>query len=202
MGIVVLVLLTVTYALSAVFGGLQPSSTERAQTWFPWLAGGRVLSRIHAYQPPARKSVMIDITGMAHPTADNTSMTKRDRSQLYPYLEVKPAPIEESSLTLAPSEPLRQVQIEETALPVPGFAVPKPVLRSEREPSVGRKVQLTLMADHSLSRSAQLTVKATSVKNKVTLRGIVLDKAEKEYIGDKAAKIAGAENVNNRLTVL
>ena len=76
------------------------------------------------------------------------------------------------------------------------------MLAQERDLSLGRKVQLALMADKTLSRSAQLTVRATSQKNRVTLRGIVLDKEEKEYIGKKVAQIAGANNVDNRLTIL
>ena len=73
---------------------------------------------------------------------------------------------------------------------------------SERELSLGRKVQTALMDDKTLSRSAKLTLRVTSVKNKVTLGGIVLDKEEKAYIGTKAGQIAGAGNVDNRLTVL
>ena len=213
MGIVALVLITVSLVWTAVFGGLQPSSpgAERTRTWYPWLAGGRVMSRIHAYQPPARKSVMVDITGMAHPTADGTSMTKRDRSRLYPFLEIKPATLDEEERSPAPppapppvvgKTPLYQAQIEEAPLPSPGPALFRPVPALKNEVSLGRKVQLAVLADNSLSRSIRLTLRATSAKNKVTLRGIVLDKDEKAAVGSKAEQIAGAGNVDNRLTVL
>ena len=49
---------------------------------------------------------------------------------------------------------------------------------------------------------AELTVRATSIKKKVTLRGIVMDKKEKDYVGGKAEEIAGYGNVDNRLTIL
>ena len=227
MGVVTLVLVTVSLVCTLVFGGLLPSATERVRTWYPWLAGGRVMSRIHAYQPPERKSVVIDLSGMSHLTADRTSLTKRDRSRLYPFLEIKRASTEAEERASPPSPggavpagapvlsvplpappaaaanaPLFQSQIEEIVLPSPGAALFKPASGPEREPSLGRKVQQALLADRSLSRSIQLTLTATSVKNKVTLRGIVLDKEERDYVGAKAAEIAGAENVDNRLTIL
>ena len=218
MGIVALVLLSVSLAWTAVFGGLNPADPSHSRTWYPWNAGGRVLSRLHAYQPPARKSVVVDISGMAHPTADNTSMTKRDRSRLYPYLEMNVAPKEEDLPSIpqdaAPTQaflstplpaplakPLFQAQIEEAPLAPP--AVPSgAMLRPAVGPSLGRKVQMALLADSGLSKSARSTLSIMSLRNKVTLRGIVMDVKEKRAIGDKAEQIAGDGNVDNRLTVL
>ena len=83
----------------------------------------------------------------------------------------------------------------------PGF--PKPVAPAVvHEPSIGRKVQTAVLADPTLSRSAKLTFRATSSKNKVILRGVVWDEKEKAYLGAKAAEIVGADNVDNRLTAL
>ena len=98
MGIVALVVLSVTVAWAAVFGGLNPSVAGHLQRYY-WNESGRALSRMHAYQPPARKSMVVDISGMAHPTADNTRMTKRDRSTVYPKLEVQKNLNETSSET-------------------------------------------------------------------------------------------------------
>jgi osmotically-inducible protein OsmY len=68
--------------------------------------------------------------------------------------------------------------------------------------SVGRKVRTVLLADRRLSKSARATLSVVSVWNRVTLRGIVMDRQEKTDIGEKAAEIAGVGNVDNRLTVL
>ncbi len=42
---------------------------------------GRVLSSHHRYKPSSRVSVIVDIDGLDHPTADNTHPPKRDRSR-------------------------------------------------------------------------------------------------------------------------
>ena len=206
MGIVALVVLSVTAAWTFVFGGLRPTEVDSLPVRHYWIETGRALSRLRAYQPPDRKSMIVDTNGMAHPTADNTKMTKRDRSRPYLKLDVKTTPLEQPqnlpvpTLKVASGAPLFQMQTEE--MPIMPAGVPKPLETLERDLSLGRKVQIALMADNTLSRSAQLTVRATSVKNRVTLRGIVLDKEEKTYIGMKAGQIAGPENVDNRLTVL
>jgi hypothetical protein len=213
MGIVALVILSVTAAWSFVFGGLRPADTGTLPVRHYWIEAGRALSRLRPHQPPARKSIVVDTSGMAHPTADRTGMTKRDRSRPYLKLTVEPK-LPESSQGLPPpaktsvGAPLFQMQTEEMPLAQPN--IPKPTVRppdtkalqAERELSLGRKVQIALMADKTLTRSAQLTVRASSFKNRVTLRGIVLDQEEKIYIGEKAGRIAGPENVDNRLTVL
>ena len=226
MGIVALVVLSVTAAWTFVFGGLRPAEMNTLPVRHYWIEAGRALSRIREYQPPARKSMIVDTNGMAHSTADLTHMTKRDRSRLYLKLDIKPD-LSETHENIPPppamagsGAPLFQMQTEEMPLappkpprsaPTPPVipqtvfqpqAVKPPMLAQERDLSLGRKVQLALMADKTLSRSAQLTVRATSQKNRVTLRGIVLDKEEKEYIGKKVAQIAGADIVDNRLTIL
>ena len=213
MGIVALVVLSVTAAWTFVFGGLRPAEMNTLPVRHYWIEAGRALSRIREYQPPARKSMIVDTNGMAHSTADLTRSTKRDRSRPYLKLDIQPALPETGT-------PLFQMQTEEMPLAPPNSpqsastppvipqtafqpqAVKPPMLAQERDLSLGRKVQLALMADKTLSRSAQLTVRATSQKNRVTLRGIVLDKEEKEYIDKKVAQIAGANNVDNRLTIL
>ncbi len=200
MGIVVFVFVSVTLAWAAAFGGLNPSAARHSQMHYYWEESGRVLSRLHDYKPPARKSVVVDISGMAHSGADNTRMTKRDRSQLFPKLEIPPAIPEPSVAAPAAPAPLFQGQIEEMPLLPPN--IPKPLGQPVRQPSLGRQVQMAILADRTFSKSASLTLNVTSLKNKVTLRGIVLDKEEKEAIGKKAAQIAGPKNVDNRLTVL
>ena len=206
MGIVALVVLSVTAAWTFMFGGLRPAETNSLPVRHYWIEAGRALSRLRTYQPPDRKSMIVDTNGMAHLTADNTQMTKRDRSRAYLKLDIQPVP-PESQRDLPPppaktgtGAPLFQMQTEE--IPLAPAGVPKSLTSPERELSLGRKVQIALAADKTLSRSAQLTVRATSFKNKVTLRGIVLDKEEKAYIGTKAGEVVGPENVDNRLTVL
>ena len=206
MGIVALVVLVVTLAWSTIFGSLQPARTQQQLPMrYYWFQSGRALSRIHDYRQPARKAMVVDTSGMVHPTADNTGMTKRDRSLLLVPMfkmgegpkEITPAP---PALDIPKAAPLYEAQMEEAPLP-PGF--PKPVTPVVvREPSIGRKVQMAVLADPTLSRSAKLTFRTTSVKNKVILRGIVWDEKEKIYIGAKAAEIVGADNVDNRLTAL
>ncbi len=216
MGVVALVILSVTAAWTFVVGGMQAPDGSFYQPSLPvrtyWFEVGRAITRLRSDQPPDRKSVIVDTSGVAHSTADLTQSTKRDRSRPYVKLKIQPVPAETAAMTPPPTiktevgRPLFQMQVEE--IPAPPPAPVKPVRPAPKAPammpelSLGRKVQAVLMADKNLSRSAQLTVRATSSKNRVTLRGIVLDKEEKDYIQKKAEVLAGTGNVDDRLTIL
>ncbi len=203
MGIVALVVLSVTVGWTLVTGGLGAFNTERSHIKHYWFESGRALKRMYEYQPPERKSVAVDISGMAQRTADLTHSTKRDRSKPFPRLEVQITPEIVTPIapvvTVAPT-PLRQGQIEEIPLAAP--QIQRPPVSPEKTWSLGRRVQFAIKADNSISRSAQLTLRAVSMGDRVTLGGIVLDQEEKDYIGAKAEAIAGAGRVDNRLTVL
>jgi hypothetical protein len=80
-------------SLMAVFafsGG--PAAPTMGPRQFSGYESGRVLNRYHVYEPPSRKSVLVDSEGIAWPTADGTHMTKRDRSRLLTTAQVKDAP--------------------------------------------------------------------------------------------------------------
>ena len=219
MGLIAIIILSVTLGWSAFTGGLESFTGERGPIHHYWFENGRALKRFYEFEPPARKSVIVDITGMSYRTADGTQPTKRDRSRPFPRLDTSIPPIESANPPSAPvmvqsmPAPLGQGQIEEAPLPAqpPRAIVPREIvppastLAPEKEMSVGRKVQMVLKANNTLSRSASLTLKATTNllnKNKVTLRGIVLDEEEKDYIGALAETVAGAGNVDNKLTIL
>ena len=62
------------------------------------------------------------------------------------------------------------------------------------------KIRRAIVADKSLSMYAH-NVKIIVVGGAVTLKGPVHSEAEKQTIADKAAQIAGADKVNNQITV-
>ncbi len=217
MGIIALVILSVSIGWAAFTGGFNAlTGGVTGPRQYNWFESGRALKRFYEYQPPARKAVVTDISGMAYRTADGTQPTKRDRSKPYPRLDKNiqqdsqqlsspVAPLPAASMPqpviLQEVAPLRQGQIEELPL-APSVAVTSVPVSSEKTWSLGRRVQFGLKADNSLSRSAELTLRAVSQGSRVTLSGIVLDQEEKDYIGAQAERIAGAGNVDNRLTVL
>lgn len=224
MGIIALVVLSVTVAWTLVAGGPNVLGNafnfQRIHLQHYWFESGRALKRNFEYEPPARKSVVVDISGMSYRSADGSQMTKRDRSRLFPRLDVQ-LPTETSAARTGPemvptqniptlavaSAPLGQGQIEEMPLATPPASLQTPIVPvkvegGERAWSLGRRVQTEIRDDNTLSRSARLTLRAVSVRGRVTLSGIVLEQSEKDYIGKKAEEIAGAGNVDNRLTVL
>ncbi|MBI3297149.1 MAG: BON domain-containing protein [Elusimicrobia bacterium] len=69
---------------------------------------------------------------------------------------------------------------------------------SDRE--LTRRVRRALVTDKSLSTSAH-NVKVTAKGGKVTLKGRVVSEDEKAVVEARAAEIAGAEWVENGLTV-
>ncbi len=62
------------------------------------------------------------------------------------------------------------------------------------------KIRRAVVADKSLSMYAH-NVKIIVVGGAVTLKGPVHSEIEKQTIADKAAQIAGADKVNNQITV-
>jgi hyperosmotically inducible periplasmic protein len=63
-----------------------------------------------------------------------------------------------------------------------------------------RQIRKAITADKSLSTYAH-NVKVITQGGKVTLKGPVRSADEKKTIAEKAAEVAGAQNVNNQLTV-
>ncbi len=206
MSLVALVVLSVTMAWTLVTGGMGAFSAERASVKHYWFESGRSLKRMFEYQPPERKAVVVDTSGMSYRSADGSQMTRRDRSRPFPRLDVEfqrenvPLRTGPELVTLTPASPLGQGQIEE--IPMVPSAIARPPAVSERSWSLGRRVQTALKADNTLSRSAQLTLRAVSVRDRVTLSGIVLDQEEKDRVGAKAEELAGPGRVDNHLTVL
>jgi hyperosmotically inducible periplasmic protein len=72
--------------------------------------------------------------------------------------------------------------------------------QSESEPDrkLSQKIRQAIVADDSLSTSAH-NVKIITIDGVVTLRGPVKDSEERNAIGAKALKIAGAGKVKNQL---
>ena len=213
MGVVALILISVALGWTTMTGGWSAFTGERPVIQRYWFESGRALKRFYENEPPARKAIIVDITGQSHRTADGSQPTKRDRSRPFPRLDYSEVPESEqlSAPDTAPvlSEPpaIPQAQqvpviIQQSAPLMKGQIETAPLPQSVPALSIGRHVQNTLLADRSLSRSAQLSLNVTSSRNRVTLRGIVLDKEEKEYIGKMAEQIAGAGNVDNKMTVL
>src|SRR5689334_23138014 len=66
--------------------------------------------------------------------------------------------------------------------------------------NIMQKIRKALLADNSLSTYAH-NVKIIARDGKVTLRGPVRSDTEKEAVAEKAATVAGAENVTNELTI-
>ena len=62
------------------------------------------------------------------------------------------------------------------------------------------KIRRAVVADKSLSMYAH-NVKIIVVGGAVTLKGPVHSEAEKQAVADKAVQIAGADKVNNQITV-
>ena len=62
------------------------------------------------------------------------------------------------------------------------------------------KIRRAVVADKSLSMYAH-NVKIIVVGGAVTLKGPVHSEAEKQAVAEKAAQIAGADKVNNQITV-
>lgn len=225
-----IIVLIASFVASFTFSGI-----SHVQTNFLKLQTGRVLSTNHTYEPPDRKSIMIDIDGMDHLTADNTRPTRRDRSKkvvISPIaanvtmekkkvestmplvsaaeLQKPPAPMEIKTLNI--QEPVRQYQIEEAPLITPSIPKkisPPPVLKTKTaaikrstKSSLGRKVKTAILRNHGVSRSAKLALTVTSGHGKVTLRGVVLSKREKDRIGAIAGKFVNPNKVNNQLIIV
>jgi len=62
------------------------------------------------------------------------------------------------------------------------------------------KIRRAVVGDKPLSMYAH-NVKIIVVGGTVTLKGPVHSEAEKQAVGDKAAQVAGADKVNNQITV-
>ena len=226
----VIIILIASFVASFTFSGI-----SHVQTNFLKLQSGRVLSTHHTYEPPARKSIMIDIDGKEHTTADNTQPTRRDRSRKVRISPVAanvtidkmktentmpPIPIVELQQPSAPmkAETLNiqnlahQYQVEEAPLiaaSVPKNVSPAPVLKARplvhkhsASLSLGRKVKTAILRNKRVSRSAKLALTVTSGKGKVTLRGVVLSKREKDRIGAIAGKFVNPNKVNNQLIIV
>src|SRR5262245_14823301 len=68
--------------VALAFSGASMSQHSFMQARPPDLQeAARVLVQPRFYDPPQRKSMIVDPEGRAHPTADGTQMTKRDRSR-------------------------------------------------------------------------------------------------------------------------
>lgn len=98
MPIVAVLIFTIVSLAFTGFPGL-PGLREPSRPWIPQ----------YAFMPPERRSVLVDPEGQAHPTADRTQMTKRDRSKRFlisptryedktplPTVEVSREPVEPS----------------------------------------------------------------------------------------------------------
>ncbi len=163
------------------------------------------------FQPPARKAILVDPEGMAHRTADNTQMTKRDRSRMIEQIPSVPVPANEP-VTITPAAALDGAtpsKVEETAAPKAGYqykeeqTTPQAVnVEIPAEPSISQKIEAVLAADPALSDSAHFTLRASFRDGLVILRGVVSDEKEKLYLATKAKQIPGITTVENQLHTL
>lgn len=71
---------------------------------------------------------------------------------------------------------------------------------SATDRDIMQKIRQAVMADKSLSSYAH-NVKIISQNGKVTLKGPVRSTEEKQNIAQKAADVAGADNVINQITI-
>ena len=181
----------------------------------PMMNGFQKMLQSHArpvVQPPARKSMIVDADGYAHRTADNTQMTKRDRSRILPPPEPVAENLPSTEMPLAPAtvtnDPVASNEIKFT----PGLDVgykyaeeqttsvsQKPSVEDLAEPSISQKIATTLAADPALSESARVTLKTNYRDGLVILYGIVTDEKEKSYLAERARGISGVKTVENQL---
>ncbi len=104
-----------------------------------------------------------------------------------------------------PTMPLRQYQVEvapASAPPAPTVPAPSKI-PDDASMSIGRRVQNLILNDDELPQACKLTIRvSSSAGGKIVLRGIVPNQSEKDRIGSKAASIAGAGRIDNRLVAL
>lgn len=136
---------------------------------------GRLLSRTHEYEPPSRRAVIVDISGMEHTSADGSHMPRRDRSWRLPSLQVGSENGFFSKIFQNKVSPLH--------------------LETDLKTESGRSAQMSTPLE-----PIQLSAPLATVSPPMPIEQESAH--EKEYITDKVDQIAGSEKVDNRLRAL
>lgn len=198
--------------------GHQPQN-QTSQAWRPVT---------HAFEPPARKSIIVGSDGMAHRTADGTQMTRIDRGSPVRQKFVEKPPV----VVRQETPPDREIVSPPLETPVPLLEKPPVVVRQETPPDreivsslpdtmvpvltpttlpedsiitkdVYDEFQTAIMADPSLSYSARLSFRViTSADGKLIVQGLALDQNEKERIGAMVQRMAGTKTLDNQMTTV
>jgi hypothetical protein len=184
------------------------------------------------YEPPARKSIVTANDGQVYTMAGLIPPTRRDRSQSVRYSSrLAPEPrismIEKDFALAPPPAPKRldtpftqplfvPADIKNESLPtqqqetihLTGTEVTDTEMLSPddsyltlQDKLITNQIRQSIMDDNVLY-IVSMHIRIDTTHGKVTLRGEVSTSNEKDVIGDKAAKIAGADNVSNQLIVL
>jgi hypothetical protein len=189
--------------------------------------GPRSFTQVRFYEPPARKSVVVDPYGQVQPTAAPTHPTKRDRSRML-YRSASPAPaprldvirddfkIAETGGTIARTESSLIVSATPVTSPVipvvPTAVVAAPAAESalldgddeyvtEADLVLTNRIRRAVLSDDSLY-VVSMHLSVSTADGVATLIGEVSTQREKNIIGTKAAAVVGPANVRNELSVL
>lgn len=176
---------------------------------------------IRSYEPPARKSIIVDNDGQAHPTAAPSHATKRDRSRtIYrsrapitaPNLNIVQDDFKLAEPKIAPQEIVPQAAppaliTTESSLIVPS-AVPEPTLIdpddsfvTDADRLITNRIRQAILDDNALY-IVSMHVRVSTTQGIATLIGEVSTLREKNIIESKAVSVAGSRNVKNELSVL
>lgn len=176
------------------------------------------------FEPPARKSMIVDAEGQAHRTADGTQMTKRDRAKMalssprtfeykipvaVPQVE---KPIEEpvaAPVALPASEPAAALEVvtqaetktvEDLSVPMMPATLPVEVSEDATDPAMNQKILSSILSlDGNLSEWARVTLRCSFREGLVILYGVVRDEQEKQHIAELTKSLPDVVTVENQL---
>ncbi len=176
------------------------------------------------FEPPARKSMIVDADGEAHRTADGTQMTKRDRAKMtlssprtfeYKIPETTPEavrivtepvvvpaaqPAPESAAALEVITQAETKAVEDLSVPMMPATLPVEASEGVTDPVMDQKILSSIVAlDGSLSEWARVTLRCSFREGLVILYGVVKDEQEKQHIAELTKSLPEVVTVENQL---
>ncbi len=171
------------------------------------------------FEPPARKSMIVDAEGQAYRTADGTQMTKRDRAKMtlstprtFEYKIPVVAPQIEKPVVETVSEPAAVLDVvtqaetktvEDLSVPMMPDTLPVEAPEVATDPVMNQKILSSIMAlDGNLSEWARVTLRSSFREGLVILYGVVRDEQEKQHIAELTKSLPDVVTVENQLNTV
>ncbi len=165
------------------------------------------------FEPPTRKSMIVDLDGDAHRTADGTQMTKRDRAKItlssprtfeYKLPEPVALPVSEPTPNLDVVTQAETKTVEDLSVPMMPSALPATLPAEESQgvvdPAMNKEIVSSIVAlDNNLSEWARTTLRCSFREGLVILYGVVRDEQEKQHIVELAKSLPDVVTVENQL---